>query len=401
MSELPQASESQIDPGLKRLIQVLGAAGFASTFTMRAFDPLVPTIAQEFGQSIQTTAAVATAFSISYAIGQPFLGPIADSIGKVRTIKISLCLLAGLSVLVALAWSFGTLVAVRALTGVVAGGIIPVAMAAIGDRAPMSERQVMLGRFLVIMIVGQMAGAACSGLVAQHLGWRAVFILSGSIAALSALVVAFAVKPRNVARPALSLSGALAGYRTVLANPRTKLLLALVIVEGSLVFGITPYVAAILQLRAGVGPFEAGLVIGGAGLGGIIYGFTTRVWMKYLGPARMTIVGGCVMGVACLLFSLPLPWWTGIGFFTLQGLGFFLMHGTFQAQATELAPDVRGSAMALFACALFCGHALGPLIMGGLSLMIAKPVIVAIFGVLITMLGFMTPRILPLGAATR
>jgi MFS transporter, YNFM family, putative membrane transport protein len=389
VSDTAQPAEEPIDHGLKRLIQVLGAAGFASTFTMRAFDPLVPTIAQEFGQSIQTTAAIATAFSISYAIGQPFLGPVADSIGKVRTIKISLFLLAALSMVVALAWSFGALVAVRALTGVVAGGIIPVAMAAIGDRAPMAERQVMLGRFLVIMIVGQMAGAACSGLVAQHFGWRAVFILSGTIAALSGLVVAFAIKPRQIERPPLSLSGALAGYRTVLANPRTKLILALVVVEGSLVFGITPYVAAILQLRAGVGPFEAGLVIGGA------------FWMKHLGPARMTIVGGCVMGVACLLFSLPLPWWTGIGFFTLQGLGFFLMHGTFQAQATELAPQVRGSAMALFACALFCGHALGPLIMGGLSLIIAKPVIVAIFGVLITILGFMTPRILPLGAASR
>jgi MFS transporter, YNFM family, putative membrane transport protein len=399
VSDPAQPPSPQIDPALKRLILVLGAAGFASTFTMRAFDPLVPTIALEFGQSIQTTASVATAFSIAYAIGQPFLGPVADNIGKVRTINISLFLLAGLSVLVAIAWGFGWLVAARALTGVVAGGIIPVAMAAIGDRAPMADRQVLLGRFLVIMIVGQMAGAAFSGLVAEHFGWRAVFLLSGAVAAITAVLVAVVVKPRSIERQPLSLTGALAGYRIVLANPRTKLLLMLVIIEGSLVFGITPYVAAILEQRTGAGPAQAGLVIGGAGLGGIIYGFTTRFWMKHLGPARMTVIGGCVMGIACLLFSLPLPWWTGIAFFTLQGFGFFLMHGTFQAQATELAPDLRGSAMALFACALFCGHALGPLIMGGLSLIIIKPMIVALFGALITILGFMTPRILPLDTA--
>jgi MFS transporter, YNFM family, putative membrane transport protein len=383
---------------MRRLVLVLGAAGFASTFTMRAFDPLVPTIALEFGQSIQTTASVATAFSISYAIGQPFLGPIADSLGKVRTITVSLILLAIFSMGVALAWNFGSLVAIRALTGVIAGGIIPVAMAAIGDRAPMNERQVVLGQFLVIMIVGQMAGASCSGLVAELLGWRAVFVLSGVIAAFSGLVMALALKPRiGEVRPALSLHNALAGYGAVLANPRTKLLLALVIMEGSLVFGIPPYVAAILEQRAGVGPFQAGLVIGGTGLGGIIYGMTTRFWMDRLGPAKMTVLGGFAMGAACLLFALPLPWWTGVIFFTLQGLGFFLMHGTFQAQATELAPEVRGSAMALFACSLFCGHALGPLIMGALSLVMAKPVAVALFGLSIMVLGVLTPRILPFG----
>ena len=29
------------------------------------------------------------------------------------------------------------------------------------------------------------------------------------------------------------------------------------------------------------------------------------------------------------------------GCFVVQGFGFFLMHGTFQAQATELAPEAR------------------------------------------------------------
>jgi hypothetical protein len=57
---------------------------------------------------------------------------------------------------------------VRAVTGIAAGGIIPIAMAAIGDRAPMQERQIALGRFLVLMIIGQMSGSACSGLIATH-----------------------------------------------------------------------------------------------------------------------------------------------------------------------------------------------------------------------------------------
>lgn len=395
----PPATPSQ--GSLNSLILVLGACGFASTFTMRLLDPLVPTLAAEFGRSIAQVAAIATAFSFAYAIGQPFLGPIADSLGKLRTIAACLGALALLSLAVTFAGSFEMLTVVRMVAGIAAGGIIPVAMAAIGDRAPMAERQIMLGRFLVLMIVGQMVGAACSGLIAEHLGWRYVFVMAGSLAAIAAVLVLVVLKPRPDARRApLSFASALANYAAVFANPRSKLLYGLVIVEASLIFGMPPYIAAILQERAGIGPSQAGLVIAGTGLGGIVYGVLTRILVERLGPARMTVTGGIVMGLAFALFSLAfLPWWSAIAIFTLNGFGFFLMHGTFQAQATELAPTARGSAVALFACALFCGHALGPVLMGAALHLFGTSGAILVFAAGITLLGFAVPRILPLAGS--
>ena len=395
----PPATSSQ--GSLNSLILVLGACGFASTFTMRLLDPLVPTLAAEFGRSIAQVAAIATAFSFAYAIGQPFLGPIADSLGKLRTIATCLGALALLSLAVTFAGSFEMLTVVRMVAGIAAGGIIPVAMAAIGDRAPMAERQIMLGRFLVLMIVGQMVGAACSGLIAEHLGWRYVFVMAGSLAAIAGVLVLVVLKPRPDARRApLSFASALANYAAVFANPRSKLLYGLVIVEASLIFGMPPYIAAILQERAGVGPSQAGLVIAGTGLGGIVYGVLTRILVERLGPARMTVMGGIVMGLAFTLFSLAfLPWWSAIAIFTLNGFGFFLMHGTFQAQATELAPTARGSAVALFACALFCGHALGPVLMGAALHLFGTSGAILVFAAGITLLGFAVPRILPLAGS--
>ncbi len=377
---------------------VLGACGFASTFTMRIVDPLVPTLAAEFGRSIAQVAAMATAFSFAYAIGQPFLGPVADSAGKLKTIAVSLGLLALLSIAAAFSLSFDMLTVIRSGTGIVAGGVIPVAMAAIGDRAPMAERQILLGRFLVIMIVGQMAGAACSGLIAEHVGWRGVFVMAGALSAGAALLVLFVLRPRpDAQRPKLSFSGAAANYAAVFANPRSKLLYGLVIVEGSLIFGMPPYVAAILQERAAVGPSLAGLVIAGTGLGGIVYGMLTRILVERVGPSRMTVAGGLLMATGFALFSLPfLPWWSAIGLFVLNGFGFFLMHGTFQAQATELAPSARGSAVALFACALFMGHAIGPVAMGLSLHFLGTTGAILLFALGIGLLGFVTPRIMPL-----
>jgi YNFM family putative membrane transporter len=394
---------AQPSGSLRALILVLGACGFASTFTMRLVDPLVPTLAVDFGRTVVQVAAMATAFSFSYALGQPFLGPIADSAGKLKTISVCLGLLAVMSIVATLVASFEALTSIRALSGIFAGGVIPIAMAAIGDRAPMSERQVMLGRFTVLMIVGQMAGAACSGLIAEHWGWRSVFLVAGAIAAVAGLLVMLVLKPRPIAeRPPLSLKGAVAGYATVFSNPRTKIIYALVIVEGSLIFGMPPYVAAILQERSGIGPSLAGLVIAGTGIGGIIYGLTTRILVERLGPAMMTVVGGLLMALGYALFALPgLPWWTAMIFFMLNGLGFFLMHGTFQAQATELAPTARGSAMSLFACSLFCGHALGPVLMGAALHLLGTTGAILFFACGIALVGIVAPRILPLAGSRR
>ena len=343
---------------LRRLTLVLGMAGFASTFTMRLLDPLVPTLAGEFGRTIPQVAMMATAFSICYAVGQPFLGPVADAVGKARTILVSIAAMAVMLVACALAGNFETLFVLRMLMGVFAGGIIPIAMAAIGDRAPMSERQVALGRFLTIMIVGQTAGAAASGVIADHFGWRTVMMTAAGLAGIAATMVLVVLKPRpDAGREALSIANAIGRYRSLFRNPRTLILYGLVILEGALIFGIMPYVAAILSDRSGVGATEAGLAVGGAGLGGLVYGFTVRRLVAHLGPARMVLAGGLIMASAIAVFALPfLPWWTAIGCFIVQGFGFFLMHGTFQAQATELAPTARGSAVALFACSLFCGR---------------------------------------------
>lgn len=396
----PAPAPAPAPASLGPLILVLGACGFASTFTMRIIDPLIPTLAGEFSRSIPQIVMMVTGFSLSYALGQPFLGPLADSIGKVRTILICLLALALFSTVAALSRSYDVMFTVRAITGIASGGIIPIAMAAIGDRAPMQERQVALGRFTVLMIIGQMSGSACSGIIATQAGWRAAFLSAAVIATLAAILVAIVLKPRrNVMRQPLSLAGALANYRTVFSNPRTKLLYGLVIIEGILLFGIPAYVAAILFERSGVGPAKAGLAIAGMGFGCLVYGLLTRILVERLGPTLMTRTGGVICALGLALFAFDWPWWSAIPIFTLQGFGFFLLHGTFQAQATELAPGARGSAMALFACSFFLGQATGPIVMGFSMHLLGTGAAILLFSVAIAVFGYVTPRIMPLAGS--
>jgi predicted MFS family arabinose efflux permease len=42
-----------------------------------------------------------------------------------------------------------------------------------------------------------------------------------------------------------------------------------------------------------------------------------------------------------------------------QGMGLYMLHNTLQLHATQMAPNSRGAALALFAFCLFTGQSLG------------------------------------------
>ena len=42
-----------------------------------------------------------------------------------------------------------------------------------------------------------------------------------------------------------------------------------------------------------------------------------------------------------------------------SGMGFYMLHNTLQTQATQMSPEQRGTAVSLFAFALFSGQSVG------------------------------------------
>src|SRR5919112_6174473 len=118
----------------RNLILILATSGFASTFSGRAVEPMVGIIARDLSAPVETIALLAAAFTLPYAFIQPILGPIGDAVGKERVMKMCLLVL-----VLALAGSIvapdaSTLFGWRIVAGVAAGGIVPLALALIGDR---------------------------------------------------------------------------------------------------------------------------------------------------------------------------------------------------------------------------------------------------------------------------
>jgi MFS transporter, YNFM family, putative membrane transport protein len=367
--ELPDKAEHLIDhnkpvtpeASIGLLLLILGLCSFSATVSMRLIDPIVPLIASEFLMSLTQVAMLSPIFTLSYAIGQPFIGPLADSLGKVRIIAYSLAVLALLQLAAYFAPDFTTLAILRGLAGIAAGGIIPVAMAAVADRVPMADRQVALSRVLAAMVMGQVAGSFLSGSIGDIWGWRIALLAPAIIVGLSALLTFLVLKPRpNATRQSLDLPSVLGRYGIVFANPKSWRLCLLVAVECMSVFAVFPFMAELLQSRGARGATEAGTALAMFGFGGLLYTTFATSFVGKLGPARMAIVGGITLASVLVLLSMPLPRWTAPLLIGFHGFGFFLIHSSYQTEATELSPTARSSSMAIFASALFIGTATGP-----------------------------------------
>jgi predicted MFS family arabinose efflux permease len=347
----------------RNLILILATSGFAGTFSSRAMEPMVGIIARDLSSTPQTTALLSAAFALPYAFIQPILGPVGDALGKERVMKASLLLLFLTLAGSVLAPNLATLFVLRMIAGAAAGGAVPISIALIGDRVEMARRQVALSRYLVAIIVGQLAGSSFAGLLAEIIGWRGVFGLSTFMMALAlaATVVGF----RGAASGGrFDLNDALRRYRDILSNPRALCLFGFVFVEATAVFGIFPYVAPLLEERGGGGAAQAGFAIGGFAVGGLVYSALVTWMLRRLGIGRILVGGGFFAGAALMVLGLAGDWTLDAAAMVLMGLGFYMLHNTFQAQVTEVAPQARASAVALHAFSFFCGQALSVVLMG-------------------------------------
>ncbi|MBB3021399.1 putative MFS family arabinose efflux permease [Microvirga lupini] len=347
------------------LLFILSLCGFSGALATRLLDPLITTIASDFATSVGVVAILSSAFALPFGLSQPFLGPTGDAFGKALVVKVAvtslaLCLLAS-----ALAPDLTVLFITRALGGVAAGGIMPVCMAIIGDNFPLAVRQVAMGRYIGATLIGQIVGVSVGGMIAEWVGWRGVFGCAAVLTAIAAGAAMMLLPEPNGQRAAPpSIAEAVDRYRMVLRNPRSFVCFSIVFLEGLAIYGIMPFIGELLRSRGAGGLREAGFVIGGVGIGGLLYAIAVPLILKFAKRPAMMVAGGSIAAVALGTVGLDVSWATQMASMAVLGFGFFLLHNSVQTEVTELAPSARASAFSLHAFSFFMGQAIGPIAYG-------------------------------------
>lgn len=360
-------------PPLLAIVCLSLAAG-ASAMAMRVNDALLPQLAQIFGVPLATTAQVVSFYALAYGASQVLWGPVGDRFGKYRVVAWAVLACALASLACAFAGDFGQLRAARVLAGMLAAAIIPLSIAWLGDVVPYERRQPVLARFLIGQITGLAAGVWLGGVAADHLGWRVpYFVLAGLYGIVGAqLFVGLRRLPpgssgRVGSAVASSLTRTLGDFREVLGGRWAQILLLVVFLEGSFLFGPLAFMAAHLHQRLGVSLTVAGSLVMVFGAGGLVYALGARRLVRELGEAGLARGGAVFLCLGLGAIAAAPSWIFGVVGSLLAGLGFYMLHNTLQVNATQMAPRVRGAAVSIFAASFFLGQAAGVTLTGWVS----------------------------------
>jgi predicted MFS family arabinose efflux permease len=234
----------------------------------------------------------------------------------------------------------------------------------VGDNVPYEKRQETLARLMGATLSGMMAGQWFGGYAAQHLGWRPAFMVLAAIFLLAAVVLyrntaAERSEPLPQASNAMSLTAYFRNSLRLIAVPRVRWVLGVTALEGALAYGTLAFIPSRLVENFGFSPSSAGAVMIFFGVGGLLYSQLARHWLVLLGEKGLALLGGLLFALCLMVLAWAQVPWLAAGACFFAGLGLYMLHNTLQTQATQMAPESRGSAVTLFACSLFLGQSCG------------------------------------------
>lgn len=130
-----------------------------------------------------------TAYLLTATISGPIYGKLSDLYGRRPIFLLGIGIFLVGSVLAGFASSIEWLIATRAIQGLGAGALFPVALAIIGDIFAPSERGKYQGLFGAVFGVSVLIGPAIGGLLTDLFSWRLVFLVNVPVGALAVLLV--------------------------------------------------------------------------------------------------------------------------------------------------------------------------------------------------------------------
>ena len=362
----------------------------------RICDAMLPERSRVFSVSLGQAAQVVSLFAVVYGASQLFYGPMGDRLGKFRIVTYTTLACSVGSVLAVFANSLGVLLLARVMVALGAAAIIPLAMAWVGDVAPHEQLQETLAKVGLGSTLGMVGGQLLGGLLTDYLGWRwafgltaVLFTVVGSLLyanwqgqqALATKSVTVAIGD-PVARP-----GFVPQALTIITGPWSRVVLLVAFIEGASGFGVLAVWASHLHDRLELSLTLAGAIVALFGLGGVMYMATARYLINRLGQPGLTRLGAGLLCMAALVVAFTPYWLLALPACLLGGFGFFMLHNTLQANAAQMAPAARGTAVSLFAASLFLGQSVGVFFAARLIDSIGSPAVVALGGAVVLIVG--------------
>jgi EmrB/QacA subfamily drug resistance transporter len=182
----------------------------------------LPTIAADLGR-LSDVSWVVAAYVVAAAAATPLWGKLGDRHGRKRVLEVALAMFLAASAACGAAHDLTFLVVARAVQGVAAGGLMTLAMAAVGDLVSPRERGRYQGYIMAVFAVATVVGPLVGGVLVDHASWRWVFYVNLPLGLLALVGLRLRLPAAATDRPERPLDAAGAA---LLAGATSALMLA-------------------------------------------------------------------------------------------------------------------------------------------------------------------------------
>jgi EmrB/QacA subfamily drug resistance transporter len=173
-------------------VAALLLALFMGAMEMTVVSTAMPTVVAELGGALHY-AWVFTAYMLTSTVTVPIYGKLADLHGRKPVMMVSMALFLVGSMASGQARTMGQLIAFRAVQGLGAGGMQPMALTIVGDIFKIEERAKMQGVFGAVWAIAGLVGPLLGGIIVATLSWRWVFYVNVPFGLISAAVLTFSL----------------------------------------------------------------------------------------------------------------------------------------------------------------------------------------------------------------
>lgn len=351
-------SDEQTYPATGGAVALLVVTALLVLTQLYSAIPLVAPVGADLGTD--ATFALSTVFSICYAVGFLVWGPLADQYGRRRIMVVGLIALTGTTLACGFASSAPLLAVLRALQGLMASSFAPVALAYLAEATPPTRRATAIGAMSTAFLVAGIVGQVVASLVALHLGWEWIFILSGITLTLCLIGVVLVVAEPSREPDSLDLKRRFAAVSKVATRP------AVILLSAAHLTLLLSFVA----MYTGLGPHLSSLGLDSSqviwlrlvGLPGMFVSLIAGRFARKLGTAGVARAGFALAAAGLLLEAALSGTLVGTGASSLVFVtGVALAVPSMITLFGESAAPNRAGGMALNGFVLFLGASLGPL----------------------------------------